>query len=141
VLPDNVACLQFADDVKMYTVIKSNFDTANLQNALDRIADWSVKWQMPISVKKCSEVIYGKSDIITVAYYFCGSCLKPKDVVKDLGVTMNRHLQFTGHINCIVGKANSRAYLIRKCFISQNPNRNIAISRTRFERFRRTLAR
>ena len=92
-----------------------------MQNALDRMADWSVKWYMPISVKKCSVVIYGKSDISAVLYCFCGSCVKPKDVVKDLGVTMNRHLQFTEHMNCIVGKAHSRSYLIRKCFISLNP--------------------
>jgi len=48
---------------------------------------------------------------------------KPKDVVKDLGVTMNRHLQFTGRKNCklIVGKAHSLAYRIRKCFILRNP--------------------
>ena len=90
--------------------LKSNVDTANLQNALDRIADWSVKWQMPISVEKCSLVIYGY--LSAVPYYLRGACLKPKDVVKDLGVTINRHLQFTGHINCIVGKAHSRAYLI-----------------------------
>jgi len=34
---------------------------------------------------------------------------------------MNRHLQFTEHVNCIVAKAHSRAYLIRKCFVSRNP--------------------
>ena len=121
VVPDNVTCLLFADDVKIYTVLKSDVDSVNLQNALDRITDWSVKWQMPISIKKCSVIIYGKSAITTTPYYLCGSRLKSTDVVKDLGVTMNCHLQFTGHVNCIVGKAHSRAYLIRKCFISRNP--------------------
>ena len=121
VLPDNVTCLLFADDVKVYTVIKSDADNVNLQNALDRITDWSVKWQMPISVKKCCVVIYGKSAISTTPYYLCGCRLNFTDIVKDLGVTMNCHLQFTEHVNCIVGKAHSRAYLIRKCFISRNP--------------------
>ena len=92
VLPDSVTCLLFADDVKIYTVLKSDADTANLQNALDRITDWSVRRQMPISVKKCSVIVYGKSAITTTSYYLCGSWLKPADVVKDLGVTMNRHL-------------------------------------------------
>ena len=76
---------------------------------------------MPISVKKCFVIIYGKSAITTTPYYLCGSRLKPADVIKDLGVTMNRHLQFTEHVNCIVAKAHSRAYLIRKCFVSRNP--------------------
>jgi len=34
---------------------------------------------------------------------------------------MNCHLQFTAHINCIVCKAHSRTYLIRKCFLSRDP--------------------
>jgi len=122
VLPDSVTCLLFADDVKVYTVLKSDVDTANLQNALTKIiTDWSVKWQMPISVKKCSVIIYGNRATTAIPYYLCGSRLKSTDVVKDLGVTMNCHLQFSGHVNCIVGKAHSRAYLIRKCFVSRNP--------------------
>ena len=80
VLPDSVTCLLFADDVKIYTVLKSDADTANLQNALHRITVRSVKWQVPISVKKCSVIIYGKSAITTASYYLCGSCLKPADV-------------------------------------------------------------
>ena len=121
VLPDSVTCLLFADDIKIYTVIKSDVDNVNLQNALDRITDWSVKWQMPISVKKCSVTIYGKSALKITPYYLCGCRLRFTDTVKDLGVTVNCHLQFTEHVNCIVGKAHSRAYLIRKCFISRNP--------------------
>ena len=58
VLPDSVTCLLFADDVKIYTVLKSDADTANMQNALDRITDWSVKWQMPISVKMFRDYLW-----------------------------------------------------------------------------------
>jgi len=39
-------CLLFADDVKVYLVARSDADKVNLQSALDRISDWSVKWQM-----------------------------------------------------------------------------------------------
>ena len=76
---------------------------------------------MPISVKTCSVTIYGKSVKTTIPYYLCGSCLKSTDVVKDLDVTMNCNLQFTRHVNCIVGKARLRGYLIRKCFVTRNP--------------------
>jgi len=51
VLPDNVTCLLFADNVQIYTVIRSDADKINLQNVLHRISDWSVNWQMSISVK------------------------------------------------------------------------------------------
>ena len=114
VLLDSVTCLSFADDVRIYTVVRSDrpTDKVNLQNALDRVSDWSVKWQMPISAGKCSVTVYGKSVTITKPYYLCGCRLKFMDIVKDVGVTMNCNLQFTEHINCIVGKAHSRAYLI-----------------------------
>jgi len=121
VLPNSVTCLLFADDVKIYTVIKSDIDNVNLQIAPDRITDWSIKWQMPISVKKCSVTIYGRNALRICPYYLCGFPLRFTDTVKDLGVRMNYHLQFTEHVSCIVGKAHSRAYLIRKCFISRNP--------------------
>ena len=39
VLPNSVTYLLFADDVKIYTVIKSDIDNVNLQIALDRITD------------------------------------------------------------------------------------------------------
>ena len=66
-------------------------------------------------------IIYGNRATTAIPYYLCGSRLTSTDVVKDLGVTINCHLQFSGHVNSIVGKAHSRAYLIRKCFVSRNP--------------------
>ena len=72
VLPNSVTCLLFADDVKIYTVIKSDIDNVNLQIVLDRITDWSIKWQMPISVKKCSVTIYGRNALRISPYYLCG---------------------------------------------------------------------
>ena len=53
VVREDVTCVLFADDVKLYTVLKANADIINLQEALDSIGHWSAKWQMPISIKKC----------------------------------------------------------------------------------------
>jgi len=43
-------CHLFADDVKRYMVIKSPNDCTSLQNNLDKVFDWSVAHQLPISV-------------------------------------------------------------------------------------------
>jgi len=40
---------------------------------------------------------------------------------KDLGVTVDPTLKFNVHINRVVNKPRSRAYLIRKCFVSHDP--------------------
>jgi len=41
--------------------------------------------------------------------------------VKDLGVVMDSALKLNAHIDGIVARANSRAYLISKCFVSRDP--------------------
>ena len=58
VIKEDVTCVLFADDVKLYTVLKANADVINLQEALDSIGHWSAKWQMPISIKKYSVILY-----------------------------------------------------------------------------------
>ena len=40
--------------------------------------------------------------------------------MKDLGIVMDSALKFNAHIDGIVARANSRAYLIRKCFVSHD---------------------
>ena len=41
--------------------------------------------------------------------------------VRDLGVIVDSSLKFNSHISYVVAKANSRASLIHKCFVSRNP--------------------
>ena len=50
VFDNDVTCHLFADDVKLYTVIKTLTDCPSLQKALDKVYDWSVAHQLPISV-------------------------------------------------------------------------------------------
>ena len=47
--------------------------------------------------------------------------MQSADTVKDLGVHVDENLKFTTHINMTVAKAQSRANLIHKCFISKDP--------------------
>lgn len=53
VLKEDATCILFADDIKLYTELKVDADIINLQEALDSIFQWSVKWQMPVSSAKC----------------------------------------------------------------------------------------
>jgi len=50
----------------------------------------------------------------------CGICVNYTNEVKDLGIVMDSALKFNAHIDGIVARANSRAYLIRKCFVSRD---------------------
>ena len=86
------------------------------------ITQWSAKWQMPISIKKCSVMLYGNRRISMPSYQLCDCVISSVDVMKDLGVMMDSTLKFNAHIDHIVAKARRRAYLIRKCFVSRDPD-------------------
>jgi len=66
---------------------KSDADTANLQNSLDRITDIG---QLNVRCQFLSRNVPWsfaaiKHAITTIPYYLRDSCLEPTDVVKDLG--------------------------------------------------------
>jgi len=52
--------------------------------------------------------------------YLDNNVIKRVSEYKDLGVIIDNALKFKSHINCIVAKANSRACLIHKCFVSRD---------------------
>jgi hypothetical protein len=45
--------LLFADDEKLYRVIESRADCIILQEDLDRLYQWSIKWQLYFNPSKC----------------------------------------------------------------------------------------
>jgi len=56
--------LKFADDTKVYRVLVDNrLDGTQLQNDLDVLGNWAVKWQMKFNVEKCKVMHYGKRNI------------------------------------------------------------------------------
>ena len=62
-IDDITECIQqpvsvklYADDVKLYTSVRSVSDYSTLQSCLQRISEWSVTWQLPMSVSKCSSL-------------------------------------------------------------------------------------
>ena len=45
--------LKFADDTKMFRKIKNDADRQHLQDDLNKLIEWSEKWQMVFNVGKC----------------------------------------------------------------------------------------
>jgi len=57
VFDNDVTCHLLADDVKLYTVIKTLTDCTSLQRGIDKVFDWSVAHQLPISVRTSSSAM------------------------------------------------------------------------------------
>ena len=120
VFSNSIACKLYADVLKMYNVVKTDIDSQRLQQALDRLQEWSDRWQLKISHKNCSilQVSYGTK--LSSDYYQCDISLSQAQACKDLGITVDQRLALTAHINNIVTRTHVTASLIHKCFLSRD---------------------
>jgi hypothetical protein len=110
----------FADDIKLYTDLSFPNSQIHFQNHLNIISDWSTTWQINISHSKCNILELGKH--LTLHQYTLSNIpITHSDLVKDLGILIQPNLQFDHHITDITNRANQRAFLIIRSFLSKNP--------------------
>ena len=57
----NSRCLLYADDLKLFRVIRGNGDRELLQHDLNRLAEWSSKNKIPLHIKKCYTMTFTRS--------------------------------------------------------------------------------
>ena len=69
-LPDIVKkfVVIFADDTKEYSTIRSATDTAEVQEDLYSMSEWSETWELRFNAKKCKSMHIGKSNPRTVYF-------------------------------------------------------------------------
>ena len=111
----------YADDVKLYSNMPAACNSAgSLQNQLDRLWQWSVTWQLPISYMKCCALSIGKTSRDCLPLLLGQHVLPIVNEVSDLGIVIDNNLKFSCHVNKIVSKAHRRANLILRCFVSRD---------------------
>ena len=103
----NSPCKLFADDLVVYHTIKDQDDITALQQDMDHLSEWELKWGMKFHPDKCEQItITRKRKPIESSYTLQGHTLKKVDQAKYLGVTISANLDWKGHINKSVNKAN-----------------------------------
>ena len=116
----------FADDLKLYSDYTVNATHSDLQAAINRLTEWAKKWQLQISIPKCSAFRIKNTqwnlanDVADLNYNIDGHFLPFTDHIRDLGVYHDSRLRYDEHISNIVHKAFSRSVLILKCFHSRD---------------------
>jgi len=112
----------YADDLKLYTSITSNYNSDSLQQNLDRLEAWANTWQLIISIRKCQTLtLNGRQQATNPTTFNIGSsALDNVNNVLDLGVTVSSDLKFSTHVTHIVRKALTRSNLLHRCFISRD---------------------
>ena len=118
---ESCKCKLYADDIKLYSVVDNLCDYRVIQRKLSELQQWSDKWQLKISYKKCSVLALSNQRSRPRIELVMGSVALPEvEVVKDLGVIVDNHLKFDAHVHHIVARAHRLANLIHKCFVSKD---------------------
>lgn len=95
----------FADDAKLLRRVTNEEDCMALNQDLDKISEWSRKWEMAFNTNKCSVLEFGKSSRrVAGNYSLSDERIMKKTKEKDLGVTITDKLSFGKHINKITGE-------------------------------------
>ena len=111
---------KFADDTKVGGKVLTTADCENIQRDLDRIVQWSEKWQMPFNVDKCKVMHVGPRNI-KHTYNMAGRPLQVVQEESDLGITISNDLKPTKHCKLACKKANTMLGFIGRNFDCKTP--------------------
>ena len=126
-LPDVIASYVFmyADDTKIFRVIRDDRDVDLLQRDLDAASEWCRKWLLCFNHGKCKVMEVtgtggkGQGGIHQYTLKVNGTCaaLEKSTAERDLGVTVSGDLVFQGHIEKAVAKALQILGLVKRTLV------------------------
>ena len=122
-LPENVnsTVYMYADDTKIYSEIKSEYDHGILQRDLENLKTWSDRWLLKFHPSKCYYITIGQHNEEEFTYSMIEDGKKfdmtKVSEMKDIGVTVDSELKFDKHINTKIETANKILGIIRRSFI------------------------
>jgi hypothetical protein len=122
-MPDmvNSTIRLYADDAKLYRVIRNKQDEATLQRNLHSLHTWSAKWLLKFHPEKCHMMRLSTTTQSQLPAYKMNSCngmvvLAWSVSERDLGVLVDSKLTFSEEISCRIKKANTVMGMIRRTF-------------------------
>lgn len=110
-------CLLYADDLKLYTEIKSEEDCLALQSDVDAVYRWSVANRMEFNISKCRVMTFGRMrQPVEFQYKLDANNITRSTIMKDLGVTFDRKLTFHDHVATVAKESFRRlGFILRNC--------------------------
>ena len=110
-------CLMYADDVKIFRKITSPSDGLALQDDVNRLAAWSVRWGLTLNPVKCKSFSMTlRRAPVQSRYSINGTELDHVTEIRDLGVTLDTKLTFGPHVSDIVRRGNRALGLLIRSF-------------------------
>ena len=102
VLPDSThssSLLLYADDAKYLRPIASSTDHHLLQDDLNSLFNWNLKWRLCFNTSKCAllRLTFGYSSSRSPPYYINDEEIDLKVCHRDLGILISGNLSWTNH--------------------------------------------
>lgn len=115
---DDCHILLFADDVKIYTKIKSIADSMRFQKAIQNLENWCSENELYLNFDKCKIITFArKRNVVILDYFLHEKVVKRTSEIVDLGVTIDSKFSFDKHVEQIISKAKSKmGFLKRICW-------------------------
>ena len=107
-LCEHIDCemLLYADDMKLFFEINSDYDCHHLQNQLSSFETWCGLNHLTLNVSKCKILTYTlKKSPLIFPYKLNGNVIERTHETRDLGVTFDSKLSFAPHVNDVVSSA------------------------------------
>lgn len=131
-LPELIKCAiieNFADDTKLFAIIKSIEDAIKLQLDIDTFLQWCSTNSLELNKSKCYMMTLSqKNNIIKYDYNLHGHVIERVTEHRDLGILIDSKLSMIPHIDRQVNKAMGTLSLIRRLsggFFSTETIRNL----------------
>lgn len=98
--------LLYADDIKLFRPVRGTNDIEALQRDLDKMALWSNNNRLPFNVEKCEKITFTRKmkNELHTSYKINQTTLKNTELIKNLGVFIDRKMTFDPHINQLISK-------------------------------------
>ena len=114
-LEDGVASniLKFADDTKIFRRVQTRQECRTLQDDLNRLDQWSAKWQMLFNQSKCKCLHIGRANG-KEPYEMHNTVLLKTSKEKDLGVTISADWKVSEQCGIAARKGNQLLGMIKR---------------------------
>lgn len=117
VLPHSVGGYLYADDLIIYHSSKRPSSSARiLQLAINRLSSWAENQGLKFSTSKTEAICFSKRikrNEVLPHLTLQGSQISYKETVKYLGMTLDRHLNWSAHVKLLKAKASRSLNILR----------------------------
>ena len=103
----------FADDTKLYCRLSE--DSRELQTDIDALVKWADRWLLPFNASKCKVMHIGSRNP-GHAYNMRGAPMEVADEEKDLGIVIDKQLNFHDQASAASSKASQILAVVRRSF-------------------------